>query len=70
MGFLVTVVLGLDLFAHLFKAGCAVLVRAPCWCLINLAGKTFKGTMLLTNALPFDTDKLYENKHIGTTRRC
>jgi hypothetical protein len=60
-------VIGFGLFAHSFKAGCAVLVRAPCWGVAGSAGKTFKGTMLLTNALPFDTDKLYENKHIGAS---
>jgi hypothetical protein len=67
MGLSVTLVIDPGLFAHSFKAGCAVLVRAPCWGVVGLTGKTFKGTMLLTNALPFDTDKLYENKHIGAS---
>ncbi|MFZ3182732.1 MAG: hypothetical protein A2Y50_10105 [Pseudomonadales bacterium RIFCSPLOWO2_12_59_9] len=67
MGVLLTFLGVFGLFSHLFKAGCAVLVRAPCWGVTGLAGKTFKGTMLLTNALPFDTDKLYENKHIGAS---
>ena len=67
MRLLVTFVLALGLFAHLFKAGCAVLVRASCWCVSGSAGKTFKGTKLLTNALPFDTDKLHGNKNIGAS---
>lgn len=67
MGFWVICLIGFGLFAHLFKAGCTALVRAPFWGVTGSAGKTFKGTMLLTNALPFDTDKLYENKHIGAS---
>ncbi|MDO8332540.1 MAG: hypothetical protein Q7T02_00975 [Pseudomonas sp.] len=31
MGALLTFLIVIDLFAHLFKAVCADLVRAPCW---------------------------------------
>lgn len=70
MRFLAAFTVLVGVFSHLFKAICSVLVRAPYWGDAGMTGKTFKGAMLLTNALSVHTDKLYGNKDIAASCRC